>query len=102
MNKLTITKKIAITAAVLGFAFSAHASNEITIPMNYQQALANLITTQGKQVMQDISTTVEQSINENLDEFNFLSTLAWAKATAEENLTISANIVAKTPKITEE
>ncbi len=75
MNKLTIAKKAAIAFVTLGFTVGAYAANE-TESIRYQKVLANLISAQGIQVMQEIMTTVEQSIRENLDEFNFFTTLA--------------------------
>lgn len=101
MNKLTITKKITLAAAALGFAFSVNANN-YSESVNYQQALANLISAQSKQVMQEVTVTVSQSIDKNLSEFNFLSALTWAKANTEEALTVNTNIVAKATKTTEE
>jgi type II secretory pathway component PulM len=100
MNTLTITKKIAIAAAVLSFAFSAHASNETTTPMDYKQALANLIAAQGIQVMQDVTSTVERSISQNLSEFSFSSALTWTENTSDK---ISTSATTKTiTKTTEE
>lgn len=74
MNKLTITKKAVIAFVTLGFTVGAYAANE-TESISYQKALANLIAVQSVQVMQEITTTVEQNIRENLAEFDFFTTL---------------------------
>jgi len=101
MNTLTITKKLAIATAVLGFAFSVHASNEANTAINYQQALANLIAAQGIQVMHEVSSTVEQSIHKNLSEFSFSNAFAWAEET-QNNTTLKKETATKNSKFAEE
>jgi len=74
MKTFNLKNKIIIAVAALGFAVSANAA---TKEASYEQMVEAYVIAQGQIVMQELSTTLQNNITTQLQQFNVEQAVAW-------------------------
>lgn len=85
MKTFNLKNKVIVAIAALGFAVSVNAASPET---SYEQAVQAYIVVQSQQVMQELSTSLQNNIETQLQQFNVDQAVSWfndisAKQTAK-------------------